>query len=72
MPLGPNMAPPQESHVLHRLIYVTHGKIVLSETTRPGALIVGMQHHLVELYQVCSNYTPGNKNDPAPGGTCFT
>ena len=34
-------------------------KIFLSETTRPRALIFGMKHHLVDLYQVCSNYIPG-------------
>ena len=28
-------------------------KIFLSETTRPSALLFGMQYHLVELYQVC-------------------
>ena len=28
-------------------------KIFLSETTRPSALLFGMQHNLVELYQVC-------------------
>ena len=33
-------------------------KIFLSETIRPRALIFGMQHDLVDLYQVCSNYTP--------------
>ena len=47
-------------------------KILLSETTRPSALIFGMKHHLVDLYQVCSNYAPGAKNRPAPGVTCFT
>ena len=35
-----------------------HEKIFLSETTRPRALIVGMQHHLVDLYKVCLNYAP--------------
>ena len=49
-----------------------HEKIFLSETTRPRALIFGMQYHLVNFYQVCSNYSPGAKNDPAPGVTCFT
>ena len=29
-------------------------------------------YHLVDLYQVCSNYAPGAKNGPAPGVTCFT
>ena len=41
-------------------------KNFLSETTRPRTLIFGIQHHLVDLYQVCSNYTPGAKNGPAP------
>ena len=34
-------------------------KIFLSETTRPKALVFGMKHHLVDLYQVCLNKTPG-------------
>ena len=36
--------------------------IFLSETTRPRVLIFDMQHHLVDLYQVCSNNAPGGKN----------
>ena len=43
-----------------------------SEITKPRALIFGMKHHLVNLEQVCSNYTPGAKHGPAPGVTCFT
>ena len=39
-----------------------HQKIFLSETTSPRALIFRMKHNLVDLYQVCSNYTPGAKN----------
>ena len=27
-----------------------------------------MQHHLVDLYQVCSNYDPGAKNDKTARG----
>ena len=42
-------------------------KIFLSETTRPRALIFGMKHHLVNLWIVCSNYIPGDKNGPPPG-----
>ena len=49
-----------------------HKKIFLFETTRPRALIFGMEHHLVNLYQVFSNYRPGAKNGPSPGVTCFT
>ena len=47
-------------------------KNFLSETTRHSALIFDMKHHLVDLYQGCSNYAPGVKNRPAPGVTCFT
>ena len=52
---------------LHRLIKEKFEKIFLSENTGPKALIIGMQHHLVDLYQVCSNYTPGARNGLAPG-----
>ena len=39
----------------------------LSETTRPTALIFCMKHHLVNLYQVCSNYIPGANMTSPPG-----
>ena len=65
------MASPQGSHVLHRL-REKHGRIFLSETIRPRALIFGMKHHRMDLCQVCSNYTPGAKNGPARGITCYT
>ena len=42
-------------------------KIFLSETTRPRALIFGMYYHLVDLYQLCSNYALGAK----PGSHMF-
>ena len=51
---------------LHRLYRKKHEK-VLSETTMPRALIIGMKHHLVNLYQVCSNYIPASKNGPPRG-----
>ena len=44
------------------LYWEQHEKIFLSDTTRPRALLFGMKHHLVNLYQVCSNYSPGAKN----------
>ena len=47
-------------------------KIFLSETARPRALIFGMVHYLVDLYQVCSNYGPGAKSGPVLGITCLT
>ena len=42
-------------------------KIFLSEFTMPKALIFGMKHYLVNLYQVFSNDAPGAKNWPRPG-----
>ena len=47
-------------------------KFFLSETIRPRAWILGMQHHLVDLYQVCSNCVPGAQNGPISGVICFT
>ena len=44
-----------------------HVQIFSSKTTRAGALIFSMKHHLVNLYQVCSNYIPGAKNGPPWG-----
>ena len=44
-----------------------HENIFLSETTRHKALIFGMRPHLVDLYQVCSNYAPEAKNGPTTG-----
>ena len=46
-------------------------KIFLSENTLPRALIFGMLHQLVDFYQVCSNYVPGEKW-ACRGVTCFT
>ena len=45
-------------------------KIFLSDTTMPRALIFGMKHHLVNFYQVCSNYIPGAKMT-CPQGNMF-
>ena len=47
-------------------------QIFLSETKGHRVLIFGMYHHLVDLYQVWSKYTPGAKNGSALGLTCFT
>ena len=35
------------------------------------AFMFGMWYHLEDLYQDYSNYTPGAKNGPALGVTCF-
>ena len=47
-----------------------HETIMLSENTRPRALIFGMKHHQVDLYQVGSDYAPWPKMDP-PWGHIF-
>ena len=46
-------------------------KIFLCETRSPNLLIFGISHHLMEFYQVYSNYSPGAKKGPALGVTCF-
>ena len=49
-------------------VYRENLKKILSETTRPRALIFGKQHHLVGLYQFFfQNIAPGTKNGPAWG-----
>ena len=49
-----------------------HKKIFLSEKSIwPRVLIFGIQHHLVDYYQVCSNYATGAKKGPAPAVSCF-
>ena len=65
--LGPKMALPNGQMFYIGLYREKHEKIFLSETSMPRALIFGMKHHLVDLYQVCSNYIPGAKNGPPPG-----
>ena len=64
------MAPPR-GHMFYIGLYrEKHETIFLSETTRPRALIFGKKHHLVNLYQVCSNYAQGAKW-PHPRGHMF-
>ena len=61
------MAPPRD-HMFYIGFYrEKQEKIFLSESTRLTALIFGMEHHLLNLYQVCSNYVPGAKNDRSGG-----
>ena len=65
---GAKYGPTPGSQVLHRLNYlVKHEQFFLSETIWPRVLIFGMYHHLVDLYQVCSNYAPGAKKGPTGG-----
>ena len=59
------MAPPQGSSVFQ----CVYGKL---RHAHFYVLILGMQHHLVDLYQVCSNYTHGAKNGPVPVVKYFT
>ena len=54
------------------LIGKTIEKIFLFETIRPRDLIFGMLHHLVDLYQVCSNYALGGEIWFRPKVTYFT
>ena len=61
------MASPQ-CHMFYIGLYrEKHETNFLSETTRPRALNFGMKHHLVNLYQVRSNYIPGIKKAPPQG-----
>ena len=59
MALGPKMTLPGGHRFYIGLYMEKNEKIFLSETTRPKALVFGMKHHLVDLYQVCLNKTPG-------------
>ena len=60
------------SHMFHIGLYGDNvEKTSLSETTRPRALIFGLSHHLVDLYQVCSNNTRGAKM-AQPRGQMFS
>ena len=62
MPLGPKMAP-SRGHMFYIGLYrEKHDKILLSETIRPRDLRFGVKHHLVNLYQVISNYASVAKN----------
>ena len=66
------MAPPRGHMIYLGLYWEKDETIFLSETTMPRALIFGINHHLVNLYHVCSNYISGAKNGNTPGVTCFT
>ena len=63
MPLWPKIAQPG-GHMFTEAYIGKHEKIFFPETTRPKALIFGMCHHLVDLYQVSSNYAPWVKRGP--------
>ena len=62
---GPLLASPQVTFHIFKL--GKHKKSCLKPQTsnwQPRNLIFGMQNHLVDLYQVCSNYGPEAKNSP--------
>ena len=63
MPLGPKMGPPR-GHIFCIDLYRENMKNILSETTGPRALIFGIKHHLVDLYQFCSNNATRAKVGP--------
>ena len=69
---GTKNGPTPGDHMFYIGLYRENNEIILSDTIRLRAFIFGMKHHLVNLYQVCSNYIPGAKNGPAPGLICFT
>ena len=52
------MTPPQGHMFYIGLCSEKQENIFLSEIIKPRFLIFGMKHHLVDLYQVCSNYAP--------------
>ena len=56
------------------MFYIDLYKVFLCETTSLGALILGMLHYLVVVYQVCSYYgpiDPMGQKQPVLGTTCF-
>ena len=62
------MGLPRGSQIYIGLYRENMKKIFLSETTETRALIFDMKHLLVDLYHVCSNYTPGGQNGTAVWG----
>ena len=59
-------------HMFYVCLYRENIKqFCLSETTKPRVLILCLLHHLVNLYQVCSNYDPGGQKWPRHGGHMF-
>ena len=63
MPFGPKMDIPWGRMFYIGLYRSKHERFFLSETIFHSALIFGIKHYLVDLYKVCSNYSPGAKNE---------
>ena len=68
MSLGSKLAPPRGSQLRNIGTKKENFKI-FSETRKGRALIFGMKHLLVDLYQDCSYDAPGVKTGLAPGVT---
>ena len=68
MPLGLNMEPPR-GHMFY--VGLHRENIKKSSYHKLRALIFGMLHHQVGLYQVCSNYAPRAKNGRMQGAPCI-
>ena len=64
--------PRPRGHQFHYIVLYSKSLKIFSETVRPRAQIFGIQHHLVDLYQICSNYCHRVKIDPAQGVLVFT
>ena len=60
------------SCVVCRASLTIYLNIFSSETKSPRTLIFGMQHHLMDVYEDCSNYDPRAKNGPAQGLISFS
>ena len=67
--LGSKLASPQGSQVGTLKQRSPSSKFFFSENGRHKALIFGIQHLLVDLYQVCSYDAPGGQDWPRPGVT---
>ena len=57
----------QQMSVVRRPSSTIASNDISAETAKPGDLIFGMWHCLVDLYQVWSNSGPGVQNCPAAG-----
>ena len=66
MPLGPKAASPMDQMI--RIIKGKHKTYFCLNR----ALILCLQHHLVNLFQICSNYDSMGKNGPAVDVPCIT
>ena len=59
-PPGPKRPRPRDYQ-----FFIEKSLKIFSDTVRPRAQIFCMMHHLMDVYQDCSNYDPQAKNGPA-------